>query len=170
MADISQCKETDATFSPIWGTNARPAIASTDYWLQPIEWNRWAKQGICAHCHGWPRAIAGRCSRCGGSGIVPPYRPRVFCVLLADVFDDWTGDIYDHLGRRMWVDRAKGTDWQSESPHWSFSHHRPARMSDLRRRLFSLIDSTPSLAWLLLITRDGREWSEYPMRSEVACG
>lgn len=67
-------------------------------------------------------------------------RRRVFCASLADVFEDWQGPIQI----------SDGTDAMTEGEPGKW---RWARMEDLRRDLFNLIDSTPALDWLLLTKR-----------------
>lgn len=64
------------------------------------------------------------------------HRPRVFCASLADVFEDYQGEIRDHRGNRLYVEP-----------------HMPMTMADVRRDLFALIDETPDLDWLLLTKR-----------------
>lgn len=111
-----------------WGPNGTRVMLSKPGWREPLKWNRDAE-------------AAGE-------------RRRVFCASLADVFEDWQGDILDHNGKRLWVDRAHpDTGYIAESAGFSFEHCRPARMDDLRRDLFTLIDSTPNLDWLLLTKR-----------------
>jgi protein gp37 len=112
-----------------WGPNG--TRSKTKNWREPLKWNRNAEQ-------------AGE-------------RRRVFCASLADIFEDWKGDIIDHLGRRLWVDRERPglppDGYMYESAGYSFAHCRPARMSDLRSDLFKLIDATPNLDWMLLTKR-----------------
>jgi protein gp37 len=65
-------------------------------------------------------------------------RPRVFCASLADVFEDWDGPMLDHHGDKLYT--ADGS-------------LRPITIDDCRRRLFTLIDATPNLNWLILTKR-----------------
>lgn len=57
-------------------------------------------------------------------------RHRVFCASLADVFEDWQGPMTETNGVVTSL-----------------------TMSDARKRLFSIIDETPNLDWLLLTKR-----------------
>lgn len=88
----------------IWGNDGVRVVAAPAYWQEPIKWNAAAE-------------AAGE-------------RRRVFCASLADVFEDWEGDMHDHKGNRL-----------------------PLTMADVRRDLFKLIDDTPHLDWLLLTKR-----------------
>lgn len=110
-----------------WGPSGTRVRTSEANWKLPLKWDRQAKaEGV---------------------------RRKVFCASLADVFEDCQGDIHDHTGRRLWVDRATATEWSAESLEWSFAGSRPARMDDLRRNLFFMIDATQNLDWLLLTKR-----------------
>ena len=109
-----------------WGPRGTRSKTSDAKWREPLKWAE----------------AAG----------VADQRRRVFCASLADVFEDWHGDIIDHEGRRLWVDRD-GTEIVTESAGYSFHQMRPLRMSDLRQNLFRLIDFTPELDWLVLTKR-----------------
>lgn len=63
-------------------------------------------------------------------------RPRVFTASISDVLEEWDGPILDAQGNR--VRRANG---------------RFTTMDDLRTDLFTLIDSTQNLDWLMLSKR-----------------
>ena len=108
-----------------WGPNGTRSRTSEDYWKQPLKWDRAAK----------------------ASG----ERRRVFCASLADVFEDWQGPIVDARGEGLQVDGLGAIRRLSENATgrpWL-----PLTMDRLRRDLFSLIDATPSLDWLLLTKR-----------------
>lgn len=112
-----------------WGPNGTRVVAADRAWLEVFKWNNAA-------------AKAGR-------------RDRVFCASLADVFEDWSGPMLDHKGEPLYrVSQNGGSpkeyDWSTcpvLGPCWALT------MQDVRRRLFGLIDSTPSLDWLLLTKR-----------------
>lgn len=87
-----------------WGPNGTRIKTSENYWRQPLKWNREAE----------------------AAGV----RKRVFCASLADVFEDWVGDVMHHTG--IVLGRS---------------------LDDLRAELFALIDQTPWLDWLLLTKR-----------------
>lgn len=57
-------------------------------------------------------------------------RPRVFCASLADVFEDWQGPMLNHKGEQLNL-----------------------TMDDVRAQLFTLIDATPFLDWILVTKR-----------------
>ena len=112
-----------------WGDNGTRIKTSESNWNKPLKWNRDAeKEGV---------------------------RRRVFCASLADVFEDWGGDIYDHHGARLFVSRADPLLAPiQEKAQGSFAGCRPMRMADMRERLFrSVIDKTPWLDWLVLTKR-----------------
>lgn len=115
-------------------------------WRKPIRWERQAEAerlriGNCAYCA--EREHDG-CEHCGG----PFVRPRVFCASLADVFEDWDGVCVDSRGRELFTGDGRRVWWD---------HHAddvpPCDLELVRLRLFSLIDSTPNLDWLLLTKR-----------------
>lgn len=86
----------------------------------------------------------------------------VFCASLADVFEDW-GDkpMYD----------SKGDVAMSTLNHQGV--RRPLTMSDVRLILFTLIDVTPNLTWLLLTKRPEnirRMWEGNKRRDNVWLG
>ena len=115
----------------MWGPNGTRVVAAEAQWKLPLKWDKAAK-------------AAGE-------------RHRVFCASLADVFEDWKGDLSNASGGRLWVSRCVAIGdvpfWFPERPQGDFSQCRPLRMADVRARLFRLIDETPNLDWLLLTKR-----------------
>jgi len=114
----------------VWGANGTRVIAAEAYWRDPIKWNDWASRGICHACGGKGefkhKDVMVGCADCQGTGLTgEPYRARVFCASLADVFE---GD--------------------ETMPKDSWAEVRRARL-----RLFDLIRRTPNLDWLLLTKR-----------------
>lgn len=112
-----------------WGPNGTRVVAADRAWLEVFKWNNAA-------------AKAGR-------------RDRVFCASLADVFEDWSGPMVDHLDGDHYtsdVDPSKMVNHEEMRGLDSLGYHYTT-MNDVRRRLFALIDSTPSLDWLLLTKR-----------------
>lgn len=72
--------------------------------------------------------------RAKGEGV----RRRVLCGSLGDVFEDWQGPMHVVGGGNWWIGN---------------SVQRIGSMDDVRVRLFTLIDQTPNLDWLLLTKR-----------------
>lgn len=117
----------------VWGPNGTRVVASESMWREPIKWDAAAK-------------AAGE-------------RHRVFCASLADVFEDWPGQIKDSNGEDVCVCHGCG-DWvrfiQRECSTKDCREERLPRaltIADVRDRLFGLIDATPHLDWLLLTKR-----------------
>ena len=104
-------------------------VAAESMWREPVKWNKAAKTV-------WPALN----------------RPRVFCASLADVFEDWTGPMLDHTGKRMYVNTTNGF-LQASHDGMINGGYRWLTMDDCRARLFRLIDATPNLDWLLLTKR-----------------
>jgi len=121
-----------------WGSSGTRVVTSDANWRKPLRWNREAEQ-------------AGK-------------RLRVFCASLADVFEDWQGEIRNNKGETLYH------GWHHAQPEWVASatpcDGEPTTMNDVRRRLFSLIDATPHLDWLLLTKRPeniGHMWPSWPV-------
>lgn len=123
-----------------WGPQGTRIVTSEGNWQKPLKWNEkaWALQS-------WYSA----------NRYVDAPRPRVFCASLADVFEDWDGEVLDHRGNAHFTrdgdpcnvvtsEHIAGCD--SDGYHYT-------TMDDVRGRLFKLIDETPYLDWLLLTKR-----------------
>jgi protein gp37 len=164
MAETSGISWTDATFNPwrgctkvspecdrcyaetmsgrnpsvlgIWGNEGTRVVAAESYWRTPLKWNAKAER-------------EGK-------------RLRVFCASLADVFEEWPGQMTDTNGKPLWIKNGKDfVDADEDRGAGAFS---ALNMNDCRRRLFALIDSTPSLDWMLLTKRPEniqRMWPAY---------
>lgn len=109
----------------VWGPNGTRVVAAERSWEMPLKWDRAA-------------AKAGE-------------RHRVFCASLADVFEDWKGPISDHVGDWLWWNDQGIKFTQPAGRNVAFS--RRWTLDDVRSRLFSLIDATPNLDWMLLTKR-----------------
>jgi protein gp37 len=138
----------------IWGPNGSRVLASEAKWREPLTWDEWAREGVCWHCGGKStRPTPGRCQVCNGTGKIGPHRARVFCASLADVFEDWDypKGMVNAKGRVMAIDASgqRITDERFQKGQ-TFT---PLLMDDVRGRLFTLIDATPNLDWLLLTKR-----------------
>lgn len=126
----------------IWGPNGTRVVASESQWRLPLKWNREAEAANKLNAIHFPG--------------MPPVRPRVFCASLADVFEDWQGVMRGSKGKYLHhADR-----WQmanNNSPYIELADiaigQSRVTIADVRRRLFTLIDATPNLDWLLLTKR-----------------
>lgn len=169
MAETSKISWTDATFNPWigctkvspgcancyaerdwdkrkhrakWGPMGTRSVTSEDNWKKPLRWDRKAaKEGK---------------------------RVRVFCASLADVFEDWPGQVRHSSGVPMWLmNEPNGHDFC-----WGDGHvlddptsGRALKLSDLRHRLFRLIDQTPNLDWILVTKRPENIRTMWPEKS-----
>lgn len=123
-------------FGVEWGPTGTRRLTSPANRRKPFAWNK-QKWGECPDC-GWRGDIlktfmegdqALICPHCH-MHVVNPTRQRVFCSSLADVFEDWQGDILNHKGE------VTGQT-----------------MADVRLELFATITATPNIDWLLLTKR-----------------
>lgn len=116
----------------IWGPNGSRVIASEDMWKKPLKWNREAQ------CNCGAAGMGDRqCKWCEGGC----ERPRVFCASIADVFEDWDGQVVNSRGDKL-------TNWLGDG-----RARTAMTLDDVRARLFNLIDATPNIDWLLLTKR-----------------
>jgi len=136
-----------------WGPSGTRVVTSDTNWRKPLKWNRQYIDSMTASAAGYGPE---------------PQRPRVFCASLADVFEDWGGDMRDHKGNPLW--KCNGIDtWQSQCLEFRTDsimreHCTKLTMNDVRARLFKLIDATPNLDWLILTKRPEsilRMWPAY---------
>lgn len=102
-------------------------LAAVAMWKQPLKWDLYARTTT--------RAIDG----------IPD---RVFCASLADWAEDWQGPIANAKGMPF-VISATGSMHATDGP----TGCRPMAMNDAREMLFSVIDQTAELNWLLLTKR-----------------
>lgn len=149
-----------------WGPSGTRVMTAPATWIEPLKWNRQAmawplhvelckQMGVADPILEWERRDDGR--------LPDPAlmrRPRVFCASLADVFEDWQGEIRDHHGKVL--HRCKHGHVVGLGGVHAFGADcidgcnaiaRAMNMDDLRRDLFALIDATPYLDWLLLTKR-----------------
>lgn len=148
------------TGKTVWGPGGLRVKTSEAYWRSPLKWDRWAAEGICPACGGSQVVkVDGQrvaCDQCVG-GRVEPYRARVFCASMADVFEEWPGSIHSHDGLELTLEDCR-RDGFPGTP-----------MEMVREDLFDLIDRTPNLDWLLLTKRPEnieRRW-RVPAMGEV---
>jgi protein gp37 len=144
-----------------WGPSGNRIVKAEAGWKEPGVWNKYAAEGRCVACRGKGYTTESMteekdgyplCDECGGSGKVAPYRSRVFCASLADFFEDWRGPMLNSSGDPLFRNTLRDEPWtdgNNDKPG-AFSS---VTMSDVRRRLFDLIDETPNLDWLILSKR-----------------
>ena len=167
----AQAKRNPGTLG-IWGDHGTRVVGSPSYWKNPSKWNK-IPILQCVEC-GFEiegeespdgshegRTWLFECPSCDGTNY-RLVRPRVFCASMADVFEDWNGTMLRHDGCTLWICPGCGMwrdgalpEVQRNGPHCNkcnLTSH-PLRMSDVRRRLFELIDATPNLDWLLVTKR-----------------
>lgn len=120
-----------------WGKHGTRSVTSYSYWRQLIKWNREA-------------AAANE-------------RRRVFCASLADVFEDWAGQLIDAKGNPLW--------WPDEEYYFSaekcdvddipifshqttqIEHYVPLTLDIIRLFLFRLMEKMTHLDFLLVTKR-----------------
>lgn len=130
-----------------WGPNGTRVLTSPDNWKKPLKWDRWAAAGVCPACGGKGRVNKPPphltfskfkpCERCKETGNIGPYRAKIFCASLADMFEEWgTNPILTHQGHVAVTDTGA-----------------QMCLDDVRDRLFALIDATPHCDWLMLTKR-----------------
>lgn len=115
----------------VWGDSGTRILAVPDAWKAPEKWNRAA-------------AAAGT-------------RAKVFCCSLADVFEDWKGEMRfpASIAPDGWVTAR----WNGDQLVREFEASADvqgleiATMDHAREELFRLIENTPHLDWLLLTKR-----------------
>lgn len=143
----------------VWGPQGTRVVASEAMWREPVKWNREAacccRKTLADHQH--------------EAGCPQKDRPRVFCASLADVFEDWTDLMSASDGAVMHVCSECGAWRTMEQMCHGPNAHMPLTMADVRRRLFSLIDATPNLDWLLLTKRPENIARMMPEDSFNAC-
>lgn len=112
-----------------WGPNGTRVVASEAMWREPAKWD----EDVETTAETWPDD-----------------RPRVFCASLADVFEDWVGQLNNSAGELLYADRRGG--W---SPNYCDmdGHRLTLNLDDVRGRVFRVIDATPNLDWLILTKR-----------------
>lgn len=147
-----------------WGdeqTGTR-VCASELMWKTPLAWN--GNSWWCSNCKSNCFELLGKCRGCGEPCRRPAKtgeRPRVFCASIADVFEDWGGIVQDSQGRPGVCAPDGGIVFPSDT---DYSAGVPLRLNHLRHRLFSVIERTPHLEWLLLTKRPENVLRKIPLR------
>ena len=156
----------------IWGPNGKRVVAAESYWKQPLKWNDVARFAADL----W-EAIGGNRNKSGiidyeGTPVTYYGRPRVFCASLADVFEYWDGCPKFPDGSAV----IQCRDCRKFVKSGSSGHGNccgecgsgaveMVSLDHVRKRLFSLIDATPNLDWLLLTKRPEnilKMWPSWP--------
>lgn len=135
----------------VFGTESQGGtrvVAAEAYWKQPLKWSREAVYTEIDHND----------ESNLGKDLGPYNRPRVFCASIADVFEDWSGPMMNHKGERLYHFE---NDWIGFHPEAIVALD-PVTMTDVRQRLFRLIEQTPNLDWLLLTKRPENILSMWP--------
>lgn len=108
-----------------WGPQGTRSLTST--WHQPVAWNRLAREEERRH--------------------------KVFAFSLADVFEDYPGQLLNAKGDPLWH-RLANLDTTFTYPGFGkLPDALPCSLDWARGRLFRLIDNTPFLDYLLLTKR-----------------
>jgi len=129
------------TGKAVWGVNGTRSKTSDKNWREPIKWD--------------------------AEATFAQERRRVFCASLADVFEDWDGEVLNYDGTAHYTSDDGRLDMQ---PSATFKNadsdgYHYTTLNDVRAKLFRLIDQTPSLDWLLLTKRPEnirRMWPRTP--------
>ncbi len=126
-----------------WGSEKAGGVrvvAAEAYWKEPLKWNREAE-------------AAGE-------------RRRVFCMSLADVFEEWDGPMFNHKGQQLWQSGSTKIPWEAAEA----SYRRAITMADVRARVFEVIDQCRWLDFLLLTKRPQNIREMWPEFNGVPSG
>jgi len=111
----------------MWGPQGTRVLASESKWREPLAWEK--EQAVRVREYG---------------SITPPW--LVFCASLADVFENWPGQMTDARSNPLWA-HPPGCACCNDM------HGCPYTLQDARQRLWDLIRDTPHLTWQLLTKR-----------------
>lgn len=112
----------------IWGSRGTRVLAAEAQWAT---WKRWNEEAY-------------------NSG----KKHLVFLASLADVFEDWDGQMTDSQGRRLWfAPGLSGMRITLEKVQMDGSDATPFTLNHARERLWDLIRRTPALTWQILTKR-----------------
>lgn len=152
----------------VWGPQGNRIVKAESGWKEPLKWN---KAAAC-NCEQVSQ-LEDHHPQCASKR-----RPRVFCASLADVFEDWQGPMLDAKGEELWQHGHELVCWEPLPAEYQSARAAPKRMisgwrmmgmQDVRNRLFSLIDATPNLDWLVLTKRPENIAKMMPPYSYHAC-
>jgi hypothetical protein len=116
----------------IWGPQGTRVLAAEQQWKEPVKWQKVL----------WERFME------DGS----EWRARVFCASLADVFEEWHGQMSDAQERPLWYNDEVGDALTHPMKHLN-NTGQPFTLDLARARLWELIRQTPNLDWQLLTKR-----------------
>lgn len=139
MGENSNIEWTDHTFNPWRGCTKVHAGCTNCYaevnYSVKMHGIKWGPNGtrVVAADSGWEKPVAWN-RQAEAEGV----RRKVFCASLADVFEDWQGPMLNAKGEQLFTDDSGSV---------------PITMAHCRQRLFSLIDATPWLDWILVTKR-----------------
>lgn len=129
----------------VWGPNGKRVVAAESYWRLPEKWDKQAAKEVV--------------------------RRKVFLGSLMDIFEDWPGPMVKTSGETLGIIRGnshsfpRGMWVTSTNDKFDASDgEEPLTMQDVRNRVFSLIDRTPHLTWLLLTKRPENAESMVPWK------
>lgn len=157
MAENSSIEWTNHTFNPVRGcTKVSPGCthcyAETGSGRAPAVLGRWGPKGTRSYAaeSAWKGVL--KWDRDAAAKKTPA---RVFCASLADVFEEWEGQVTDSQERPLWCE--PGIPYEDARPFWeppeNLTGHIPYTLDHMRARLFALIRATPNLHWQLLTKR-----------------
>ncbi len=130
----------------VWGDEGTRVLASDLMWKQPIKW----QEEYLLQLQDW------ELTRFDDEDDPRPASPLVFNASLADWAEDWRGSIVDSKGHVVHCCSQCGglSADRSYCPACTqVGASRHATMSDVRHRLFKLIQKTSELTWLMLTKR-----------------
>lgn len=120
----------------VWGACGTRSVTSYSYWQEALKWNREAQhEGV---------------------------RKRVFCASLADVFEDFTGQIVDNKGNPLWLPLIRESFVDVLPRMVTVDTGFPLTLSIIRMYLFKLMEATPWLDWLIVTKRPENAMSMVP--------
>jgi protein gp37 len=118
-----------------WGPKGTRVLAAEAQWREPAKWQRDAASGYPA-------------TNPSGGG----RHDKVFCASLADVFEDWPGQMTDAGRHQLFVNDNTIQAITHPMQHLG-NTGKPYTLADARTRLWQLIRQTPNLDWQLLTKR-----------------
>ncbi len=143
MSTNSNIEWTTHTFNPWWGCTKVHA-GCTNCYAEAFD-----KRVGGSHWGNSPRRMVlgewGKPAKWNAVALAENEVHSVFCASMCDLFEDYDGPVVDQRGKPLWIDHdGRTTNWNTDNP---------VTLDWLRSRVFTLINNTPSLRWLLLTKR-----------------